>query len=232
MQELSLEFITIGLVWYVVFLFSTTCHEGAHALAAKFGGDLTASQGGQASLNPIPHIQRAPFGMVVIPLLAYFFSGWMIGFGATPYDPQWAMRHPRRAAWMALAGPAANFTLMLFTAIGIRLGLATGVFQMPNQPTSFARIVEAVDPAVFGPLAMILSISFVLNLLLGTFNLLPLPPLDGNVGITVFMSEKRALDFLDFTSSFGVMGIVVAWLLFGKLFGPIFLFALTVLRLG
>ncbi len=228
MQELSLDFFTIGLVWYIAFLFSTTCHEGAHALAAKLGGDPTAFHGGQVTLNPIPHIQRTPFGMVVIPVLAYFFSGWMIGFASTPYDPHWAARHPRRAAWMALAGPAANFTLMLLAAVGIRLGLAVGVLQAPARP-SFTGIVEAVDPSVFGLPAMILSIFFVLNLLLGTFNLLPLPPLDGNVGITVFMSEKKALDFLDFTRSFGMMGIVVAWFLFGRLFSAVFLFALNAL---
>ena len=74
------DFIALGLLWYVVFLLSTTCHEAAHALVAKWGGDMTASQGGQVSLNPIPHIRREPFGMVVIfPLLSYAVGGWMMG---------------------------------------------------------------------------------------------------------------------------------------------------------
>ena len=63
------EFLIAGVVWYVVFLLSTTCHEAAHAWAAKLGGDLTAFHGGQVSLDPIPHIRREPFGMVIFPLL-------------------------------------------------------------------------------------------------------------------------------------------------------------------
>src|ERR1700722_7560645 len=58
-----------GFIQYVVFLLSTTCHEAAHSLVAKLGGDLTAFAGGQVSLNPIPHIRREPFGMVIMPLL-------------------------------------------------------------------------------------------------------------------------------------------------------------------
>ncbi len=65
MAELQPELIALGFIWYVAFLFSTTCHEAAHALAAKIGGDETAFAGGQVSLNPVPHIQREPWGMVV-----------------------------------------------------------------------------------------------------------------------------------------------------------------------
>jgi len=96
------EVITLGILWYIVFLFSTVCHEGAHALVAKWGGDLTAFHGGQVSLNPWPHIRREPFGMVVFPILTYVMGGWMMGWASAPYDPAWERRHPRRAAWMAL----------------------------------------------------------------------------------------------------------------------------------
>jgi len=64
MPSITPELIALGFIWYVVFLFSTTCHEAAHALAAKIGGDPTAAHGGQVSLNPIPHIRRSPVGMV------------------------------------------------------------------------------------------------------------------------------------------------------------------------
>ena len=46
------------LIWYVVFVFSTTAHEAAHALAAYLGGDRTAYEGGQVTLDPMPHIRR------------------------------------------------------------------------------------------------------------------------------------------------------------------------------
>ena len=58
MPEFSPELLAYGFVWYAAFLFSTTCHEAAHALVAKLGGDDTAASGGQVTLNPVPHIQR------------------------------------------------------------------------------------------------------------------------------------------------------------------------------
>ena len=101
---MNTEFLIAGVVWYVVFLLSTTCHEASHAWAAKLGGDLTAFHGGQVSLDPIPHIRREPFGMVIFPLLTYATGGWMMGWASAPYDPSWSERYPRRAAWMSLAG--------------------------------------------------------------------------------------------------------------------------------
>src|SRR5580704_14236773 len=132
MPAMKPETLTLGLVWYVAFLFSTVCHEGAHALAAKLGGDMTAAEGGQVSLNPIPHIRRSPWGLVVFPIISYALFGWMVGYASAPYDPTWARQHPKRAAWMALAGPAANFTLMLLAAAAIRIGISTGHFQAPD----------------------------------------------------------------------------------------------------
>src|SRR5690348_17172584 len=96
-----------GLLWYVVFVGSTVCHEASHAWTALKLGDDTASRGGQVSLDPVPHIRREPIGMVVLPLLTWFIAGWMMGWASAPYDPEWARRYPRRAALMALAGPAA-----------------------------------------------------------------------------------------------------------------------------
>jgi Zn-dependent protease len=229
MPEVSIDTLTLGLMWFVVFLFSTTCHEGAHALVAKLGGDPTAS--GQVTLNPLPHIQREPFGMVVVPVVSYLMQGWVIGWASTPYDPTWAYRHPHRAARMALAGPGANFLLMLFAGIGIRAGLALGYFQAPSS-ASFTRITEAVDPAGAGSLlAVLLSILFMLNLLLGTFNLLPIPPLDGNAGVTILMSEERARSFLDVfrTPGMAMTGLIVAWIVFGRIFTHVFTFALNAL---
>src|SRR6202171_469614 len=122
MNPLTPELLTAGLLRYVVFLFSTTCHEAAHALAAKWGGDLTAFHGGQVTLSPVPHIQREPFGMVGMPLLSFILTkgSWMMGWASAPFDPYWQRGHYRRAAWMAFAGPGAHFTLMLFAALAIR----------------------------------------------------------------------------------------------------------------
>lgn len=228
------EFFILGIIWYIVFLFSTTCHEGAHALVAKFGGDPTAFHGGQVTLNPLPHIQRAPFGTVVVPIVTYLLPPhWMIGWASAPYDPSWQQRHPRRAAWMALAGPAANFLLMIFAALAIRCGMLLGKFRVPES-ASFTHITEAAEPGVAVFAATFLSILFVLNLLLGTFNLLPVPPLDGNTGVTLLLSESTARRFLDWTHTqgFGMAGLLLAWVLYDKVFDFIFRLSLAALYPG
>jgi len=208
MPDLSPQFLFTGFIWYVVFLFSTTCHEASHALAATIGGDPTAALGGQVSLNPIPHIRRSFFGMVVFPILSFFAWGGMIGWASAPYDPLWERRHPRRAGWMALAGPATNFTLVLLSVAMIHAGEAFQLF--PADPFTGAS----------HPVLGILKIVFLLNLLLGTFNLLPVPPLDGSSGILVFMTEGAAQKYLDLVrgSNYALAGLLVASVVFGKIF--------------
>ena len=111
--------------WLAVFIFSTTLHEAAHAWAALRLGDETAYLGGQVSLNPIPHMQREPFGMLIVPVISFLIMGgrWMIGWASAPYDPRWAHTYPRKAAWMALAGPMSNLLLAVIAGFGLRLGL-------------------------------------------------------------------------------------------------------------
>jgi Zn-dependent protease len=222
MPDLSPELLAFGFIWYVAFLFSTTCHEAAHALVAQKGGDNTAWLGGQVSLNPIPHMRREPFGMVVIPILSFLFSGGMIGWASAPYDPLWERRHPRRAAWMALAGPAANFSLMLLAALGLRAGRSFGLLH--------------VDPSTGRPdiATVALFAFFSLNLLLGTFNLLPVPPLDGSTGIMLFMSESRAQRYLDWLrgNNFAMAGLLVGLLVFRQIFPYVKEFATALLIRG
>ena len=227
--------LALGAIWYVVFLLSTTCHEASHALVAKLGGDLTAAEGGQATLNPIPHIIRSPFGMVVVPILSFALGGWMIGWASAPFDPNWQRQYPRRSAWMALAGPAANFTLMILAGIAIRVGVAAGYFRAPTFISGYGGLVastQSEDPTF---LTTALSIMFVLNLLLGVFNLLPVPPLDGSTGIMLAMPETAAVRYLDWmrkSGSFAMIGLLIAWKVFGKLFQPVFYFALHILYSG
>src|SRR5579863_1396283 len=139
--------LALGDIWYIVFLLSTTCHEASHALVAKIGGDMTAAEGGQVTLNPIPHILRSPFGMVVVPILSFALGGWMIGWASAPFDPEWQRKYPHRSAWMALAGPAANFTLLILAGIAIRVGVALGYFRPPGfeDGFSYSRLVESTQ---------------------------------------------------------------------------------------
>jgi Zn-dependent protease len=219
------------MAWYAVFLLAITCHEGAHAWAAKLGGDLTAFHAGQVSLSPLPHIRREPVGTVLVPLASYLLGGWMIGWASAPYDPYWAERYPRRAAWMALAGPAANLALVLVAAVAIRVGINAGLFMAPETAT-FTQIVQATESGTLAAVATLLSVLFVLNLLLFLFNLLPVPPLDGNTAITLLMSEESGRRFREFTQSFGLLGLLLAWFVFGRLFGPVYTLALNLLHPG
>jgi len=208
-------------VWYLVFVFSTTCHEYAHALLAFKGGDTTAYEGGQLSLDPTPHIKRSPFGMVLVPLVSYVYYGWMIGWASVPYDPQWGKRNPRRQGLMSLAGPAANLLLAALGLAGIKAMLAAGIFQMPPpaQMSIQQLVVAAGDPtgqSTASALAMALSIMVNLNVLLGVFNLIPVPPLDG-AGVLEGLGPRPVAQLYEKLRQqplLGLLGLVVAWKLF------------------
>lgn len=224
--------LTLGIMWYAVFVFSTTLHEAAHAWSALRLGDDTAHRGGQVTLDPTPHIRREPVGMILIPILSYVFSGWMIGWASAPYDPFWAVRHPRKSALMSLAGPASNLLLVILAGIGIRVGMAFNFLVAPEF-ISFTHVTEALRPGGTA-FATLLSIVFSLNLLLCVFNLLPLPPLDGSGALLMFLKPDAAAKFLQTMSSpgFGFFGIFVAWKVFGTVYPPIHLFVVNLLYPG
>src|SRR6185295_3828559 len=168
-----------ALIYYVVFLFSTTLHEAAHAWAAMRGGDLTAYKGGQVTLDPRPHIKREPFGMVVLPLVSALATGWPLGYASAPYNPDWARRYPRRAALMALAGPGANLLLVIVAALIIRVGQSQEIFYAPDR-VRFGMVTASDVSGMWDAVGKLLSVMFSLNLLLFVFNLLPFFPLDGS----------------------------------------------------
>src|SRR6266581_6223939 len=132
-------------------LVAVTVHELAHALVADRLGDPTARRLGRLTLNPLPHID--PMGAICLVLAGF---GWA---KPVPVDAR-NFRHPvRDMFWVAVAGPIANF-LAAFGAIVVYLWLRP------------AGIVPA-------PVLVALGAVFTLNLALGIFNLIPLPPLDG-----------------------------------------------------
>ena len=222
-----------GLVYYAVFLFSTTLHEAAHAWSAMRGGDPTAYHGGQVSLDPRPHIRREPFGMVVLPLISVVLSGWPFGFASAPYNPQWAMRYPKRAAWMALAGPGANLALVLVAALAIRVGVSVGVFQ-PPAAISFDQVVTG-QPGVWQSAAFLVSVIFSLNLLLAVFNMIPVPPLDASGAVPLLLDDRTTARYQQFIwgqPAFGWIGILVAWQIFPSVYQPLWLFAVNLVHSG
>ncbi len=225
--------VVVGLVWYAVLLFSLTFHEAAHAYVAARGGDLTAYRGGQVSLDPRPHVRREPFGTVVVPILSYALAGWMLGWASTPYDPRWAHRYPRRAAWMSLAGPAANLVLVLVAALVIRVGVGLEIFHAPDS-VNFSRVTVATSAGVWSAVATLVSVLFTLNLLLCVFNMIPVPPLDGSGVVGLFLNDDAARRYRELVSrpAVSLIGLLVAWNLVGPVFSHIHLVAINLLYPG
>jgi Zn-dependent protease len=124
---------------------------------------------------------------------------------------------------------------MLLAGIAIRIGIMAGYFRAPQFLHSYADLVLPANAAQPTFLTSALSIVFILNLLLGTFNLLPVPPLDGSAGIMVLMPDgvaHRYLDWVQHSRNFALLGLIIAWSLFDRIFQPVFSFALHALYAG
>lgn len=225
-----MEPLQLCIVWYIVFVFSVVCHEYAHAIVAYRFGDDTAVHHGLTTLNPLPHIQRSPLGMVIVPLLSFVGAGWMIGWASTPYDPYWAHRYPKQAALMGLAGPAANLILVIVAGILIHIGIAAGIF-FPPDSINFTTVVEANADGLQKALAILVSILFTLNLLLLVFNLIPLPPLDGTAWMEFVLKGEALQKYRRLMAhpTVRIFGIFIAWNVIGFIFGPVHLLALRAL---
>jgi Zn-dependent protease len=196
-------------IWYLAFVVSTVLHEAAHALTARLGGDNTASN--QVSLDPRPHMQREPVGMIVVPVLSFIFNHgmWMFGWASAPYDPEWAYRYPRRASKMALAGPITNLSLAIWAAVAIRLGVHLGFFEQ-LQSMGWDSVGELVSS--------VLVVTFQLNLVLFGFNLIPVPPLDGAAVAGLFMNEGTARQWqaLTFKPSYQIACWLLSMIIFDQ----------------
>ncbi len=215
--------ITGFIVWYLVFLFSTTLHEAAHSFLSAYGGDRTAHS--QATLNPVPHIQRNMFGMVAAPVLTFALSrgAYLLGWSGAPFNIHWAARHPRRALLMALAGPLSHLPLLALSFSAMYFGLRSGFFVpaflgdemlYPVAPASAGNVYWAV--------AALCNVCFRLNLILFIFNLLPLPPLDGSEIWYAFMKrEETRLRWRYQAASYGLAGLMLAWWLFPRVLQPV-----------
>lgn len=197
---------TEAMISFVVFLISVTLHEAAHALFAMLGGDRTAYLGGQVTLNPLPHIQREPVGMLLVPLVSLMLNNgqWCFGFASTPIDRAWAYHHPRRASLMSAAGPLSN---LLLAAIAVAV------------LSFFKPVAWDTDE----PVARIAIAFLKLNVLLFAFNLIPLPPLDG-AGVVRGLARplERLYERLETVPYIGLVAFLVAQWSLPYLFWPIF----------
>jgi Zn-dependent protease len=129
---------------------------------------------------------------------------------------------------MAAAGPAANFTLVLVAGAIMKIGLASG-WLVPGGFSTTELVVTAAGSANAG--TAFLSVVFTLNLILGTFNLLPVPPLDGHAVIGLFMDTDTAAKWTRWAREpmFALLGLLLACKVFGWVFRPVFGFAVGLL---
>jgi Zn-dependent protease len=152
-------------IWFGCLVVAVILHEISHGVVALWFGDRTAKEAGRLTLNPIPHID--PFGSIVLPAIGAITGLPVLAWAKpVPVNPT-RMRHPRRdLVFVSLAGPATNLTLMVAAALGAKYAYENAV------PVAFYNQL---------PLGIRVLFSFaVVNLLLGLFNLLPIPPLDGS----------------------------------------------------
>ena len=170
---MNLEF---GLISLVILVFSAILHEVAHGYVADRLGDPTARLLGRLTLNPIPHIDL--YMSIILPLLLIFVGSPIIFGGAkpVPVDP-FNLRDGRRdLAIVSLAGPLTNFIIAIF----------------------FALLIHAIPAhflSAFSYTIMLLVVR--LNLLLGIFNLFPIPPLDGSKVFSLLLPEREAASFIN-----------------------------------
>jgi Zn-dependent protease len=131
----------------------------------------------------MPHIVRSPWGMVIAPVIGLVTMGWPLGWASVPYDPYWGQRHPLRRAMMSMAGPAANFVIALVAIVTLRVLIETGVYHLGGTGARVGLVYLSDGVPLNSPLAAVaflFSKLLGLNLLLGLFNLMPFPPLDGS----------------------------------------------------
>lgn len=177
MSQIDFGFIPI---FFVVFLFSLSFHEAAHAWTAEKFGDPTGRYMGRVTLNPIAHIDL--FGTLLFPLVCMLTPGAMM-FGwakPVPVNPLNMKNQRMGDIWVSLAGPLSNAILVIVFFILARLLFVSPIF----------------DPAAMGslegPVRKLIETGLTLNVVLMVFNLLPIPPLDGSHVLRNMLSGSAA----------------------------------------
>lgn len=192
---------------------SVILHEVSHGYVALLFGDDTAKRAGRLTLNPIAHID--PIGSVLLPALLIFAGLTPIGYAKpVPVDVS-KLRSPRNQSVMvSLAGPAVNVAISVLAGVLLHLRLTSSSF-------------FATGAGISGPLSLLDEVLFyigAINLLLGVFNLIPLPPLDGSAVIERVL-PARALPAYYRLRMFMLPLVIVLFLFFpgalGRIFTPI-----------
>ena len=170
------------LFFMLVFLFSLSVHEAAHAWTAEWFGDPTARYLGRVTLNPIPHIDVV--GTLIFPTIAYFSGGLLFGWAKpVPWNPLHVKDRRKADIWISAAGPISNVLLLAVFLLGIK-GLQS--YQMAG---------GVIGGTVLEPLLKMCVLGAFLNTALAVFNMVPIPPLDGSWILPHFLPRDLAIAY-------------------------------------
>ncbi|MBK6404548.1 MAG: site-2 protease family protein [Holophagales bacterium] len=179
-----------------VLLFAVSVHESAHGWVALRCGDTTARDLGRITLNPVKHLD--PFGSLLVPALLAFSGAPVFGWAKPVPVSLRGVPNPRRANLLvSAAGPVSNF------AVAILGGVAFFVLR------AIAPAGPELRDSLFYPLVLVALYTVAVNVSLGLFNLLPIPPLDG-FGVVESFAPARWIRGVMFVRRYGFILLVVA----------------------
>jgi Zn-dependent protease len=218
------------IMFMVALIFSLSVHESAHAWTSnQFGDDLARMQG-RISLNPMVHVD--PIGTLLFPAVAFFTGVPLIGWAKpTPVNPL-AWRDKRVANfWVSIAGVICNFIIAIFAGLMIRVLWEIHWLRFAGDGRHYFAPLSDALLAEGG--VRLLETFFTLNVALGVFNLIPIPPLDGSKVLASILPESFESGF-ETLERFGFMLLFVLMFtgVLGVIFGVVMPIALRLVFLG
>ncbi len=186
-STLMSETLTLALVLIPALVFAIVFHEVAHGYAAKLLGDPTASERGRLTLNPIAHLD--PVGTLVVPGALALLGAPVFGWAKPVPVNKWRLDNPRFGMMaVAAAGPGSNFVLALVGAIILGLTMPAGLGFGDGTATGASFLVDGTGEVAW--LSTGLFYFLLVNIFLGLFNLLPIPPFDGSHIVGGLLPER------------------------------------------